>query len=37
MVELYVKRIIAGKMALANVPEKWKAEVKKKLKELGVI
>lgn len=32
MVTFYVMRIEAGKMALAQVPERWRAQVSEKLK-----
>lgn len=33
MVAIYVRRIKAGKMALEEVPEKWRAQVEEKLSE----
>lgn len=33
MVELYYKRILKGKMALEDVPERWRAEVAAKLEK----
>ena len=29
MAKIYYKRIIAGEMTLEDVPERWKAQVKK--------
>lgn len=34
LVELYAKRIRAGKLSLENVPECWKAEVESELEKL---
>lgn len=36
MVEIYVDLILKGKKTVDDVPEIWKAEVKKALKALGV-
>lgn len=35
MVEYYVKRINQGKMTLDRVPELWRAEVEKRIREAG--
>ncbi|CCY18283.1 uncharacterized protein BN782_01791 [Eubacterium sp. CAG:786] len=31
MAKIYYKRIVAGEMTLEDVPERWKAQVKKML------
>lgn len=33
MVAIYVRRILADKMTLEEVPEKWRAQVEEKLNE----
>lgn len=33
MIKVYVRLILLGKMALADVPEKWRSDVEKALKE----
>lgn len=35
MVELYVNRILDGKMTLEGVKERWRSEVAKELKARG--
>lgn len=33
MAKIYYKRIVAGKMTLEDVPERWRAQVEKMLEE----
>ena len=33
MIKVYVRLILLGKMTLADVPEKWRSDVEKSLKE----
>lgn len=33
MVAIYIRRILADKMTLEEVPEKWRAQVEEKLNE----
>ena len=33
MVKVYVRLILLGKMTLADVPEKWRSDVEKALKD----
>ena len=33
MVKVYVRLILLGKMSLEDVPEKWRSDVEKALKE----
>lgn len=35
MAKIYYKRIIAGKMTLEEVPERWREEVEELLEEAG--
>ena len=34
MAEIYYRRIVAGKMTLEDVPERWREEVQKLLDEV---